>query len=244
MKRTITLSIMLAMVVSVTAQDYDRASLISFEQFEEQVIGLNISGFSGRPQFDDEEEGIFQAYFLDGDDVFMIKIEARHSPPVWMGSPYEFDGNIAEFMIISNMGMLIIDLPETYSVLALASTRIKDKAFLERIARETGLMKISPALAEWPSSIPAEYRMAGALLNAVDASGSDTDGFSREVRVTLIMSNELKLSLREMAQRYGDEGNFLPFPNGIILNYPFSDIDDMEDMFSDNDEVRFVYYIP
>lgn len=235
---------MLALIMSVSAQNYDRELLITFEQFKEKVSSVNIPGFSGKPQFDDELDDEYQAAFIQGSDVFMITIEARHNPPVWMGSPYDLEGKSAEFVVMGNLGMLMIDLPEVFSTLTLASTKIKEKSTLERIARDTGLMDIKPASIAWPSSIPVDYRLSGTLLEAFDSSGSDADGFSREVRVTLIMSNELKLSLTEMAARFVDEGNFLRFPNGIILNYPFSDIEDLDDMYSDYDEIRFLYYVP
>ncbi len=244
MKKSITFSLLLALVVSVTAQDYDRKSLITFEQFKDKVSGLSIPGFSGRPQFDDGIEDELEAVFMQGNDIFMIKTEARRYPPVWKDTPYQFDGKDAEFMVLGNLGMLLIDLPETYTVLSLASTRIKDQATLEKIAHETGLMAIVPHTVVWPARIPADYRLAGTLLNAADNDGSDTDYFSREVRVTLIMSPQLKESLVHMANKYGDEGNFLRFPNGMILNYPFSDIEEMEERYQEYDEISFTYYIP
>lgn len=244
MKKTTTFSLLLALVISVTAQDYDRQSMISFEQFREKVSGINIPGFNTRPQFDDELDDELSAVFVQGNDIFLIKTEARRYPPVWMDAPFDFDGKEAEFVVVGNMGMLMIDLPETYTVLTLASTRIKDQATLEKIARETGLMAIAPGSAAWPARIPADYRLAGTLLEAADSDGSDTGYFSGEVRVTLIMSPQLKESLMQMANKYDDEGNFLRFPNGIILNYPFSDIEDMDEMYSEYDEIRFTYYIP
>ena len=104
-------------------------------------------------------------------------------------------------------------------------------------------MQMAPETVGWPSRIPADYRVKGVLLEA--AEGSDYDaGFSYQVRATMIMSRQLKESLVQMADRYSDEGDFLRFPNGIILNYPFSEIESIDEMYRDNDEITFIYYIP
>lgn len=242
MKKTIVFTIMLAWVFCAMAQDHDREILISSEQFETQVRTLRIPGFSGRPLFEHEEEG-YQAVFMQGNEVFVINLEARHYPPTWMGSPIQLDGLQAEFTVMGGMGMLIIDLPAAYAVLSLVSNKLTEQSALERIARETGFLGAAPASEPWPSRIPAAYRLRGVLLEA--SEGRDYDaGFSYQVRVSLVMGSELRASLMEMVARYGDEGGFLNLPNGMILNLPFSDLEDMDDLYVDHDLVQFIYYIP
>lgn len=230
---------------SAKAQDFDRKSLITFEQFKEKVSGVNVPGFSGRPQIENEEdEGIFQAAFIKGNDMFLIKIEARHYSPGWTASPYKLEGKNAEFGLTAQLAMLIVDLPETYSVLTLVSNKIKDKATLEGIALETGFLQMAAESAGWPSSIPADYRLKGVLLEASEVEDLDTGVFSYQVRAKLIMSDQLKQSLLQLVNTYEDEGDFLRFPNGIILNYPFSDIESMDEMYNEHDVITFTYYIP
>jgi hypothetical protein len=229
---------------SAKAQDFDRKSLITFEQFKEKVSGVSVPGFSGRPQIENEEdEGIFQAAFLKGNDMFLIKIEARHYSPGWTASPYKLDGKNAEFGLMAQLAMLLVDLPETYSVLTLVSNKIKDKATLEGVALETGFLQMAAESAGWPSHIPADYRLKGALLEATEGKDYDA-GFSYQVRAKLIMSDQLKQSLLQLVNTYEDEGDFLRFPNGIILNYPFSDIESMDEMYNEHDVITFTYYIP
>ena len=123
MKKVYAIVLLMAFGFSMSAQEYGRKSLITTDQFEKNVRGLSIPGFSGRPQFETDEEDEFQAAYVQGNDVFMIKIEARHYPPGWSTSPYKLDGKDAEFGLMGQLAMLIIDLPETYSVLTLASTK-------------------------------------------------------------------------------------------------------------------------
>lgn len=227
------------------SQDFERKSLITFKQFTEKVSVLKIQGFSGKPQFEsDDDEGEYSAYFIQGGESVVIKLEARHYPPAWTTGRYKLDGKDAEYGSLPNMGILTVDLPDTYSILNIGSTRIRDKAALEQIARQTGLMQITPVSAAWPVQIPDAYRLSGVLLETSAGSGSDADGFSNQISVTLIMSRQLKYSLIEMAEKYTDEGDFLRFPNGMILNYPFSEIESIDEMYRDNDELTFIYYIP
>lgn len=243
MKRNILIAILLAFTVSLQAMNTDRESLISWEHFKEQVSDLNIPGFSARPQFENDDIDGFQAVYMQGNDLFLIQLEARDYQPVYSGTPYKLDGKDAEFMVMGQLGMLMVDLPESYSILTLASNKIKDQSAMEKIARETGLLEFTPASMEWPARIPADYRLRGVLIDA--SEGRDYDaGFSYQVRVTLMMSRQVRESLTEMAGRYSDEGDFLRFPNGIILNYPFSELESIDEMYGEHDEIRFLYYIP
>lgn len=243
--KSVVMVFLLIMAGSLQAQDYQREPLITFEQFEEAISNLRIQGFGATPYIE-EDEGEYEAAFVQGNDVFMIKIEPRNHQPVWHKGSYKLDGKDAEFSLIANMGILIIDLPDTYSVLSLSSTKIKDKATLEKIARDTRFMQISPASANWPARIPAAYRIEGLLLESSDSAGSDA-GFSYEVRVVMVMSPQLKNSLFKLRNKCvfkGKEEVFLQFADGIILNLPFSDLEDIDDMYNTNEEIRFTYYIP
>ncbi len=243
MKRICTLVLLFAMGISMTAQDYERKSMITPEQFIEKVRGMNIPGFSGRPQFETDEEDEFQAAFMQGGNILLITLNARHRPPTWSASTYKLDGKDAEYVFRSGMGTLAIDLPETYSVLTIGSNKIKDKADLEQIARQTGLMQIAPVSVAWPASVREEYRLKGVLLEA--SQGPDHYvGLRYMVQATLQMSSQVKESLLELMDRYEDQGDFLQFPDGTILNYPFSDIESIDEMYGENVKITFTYYIP
>jgi hypothetical protein len=239
------LTVLAALLITATtnAQDYEPKSLITPEQFIEKVRGMNIPGFSGRLQFETDEEDEFQAAFSQGGEIVIITLNARHRPPTWSVSPYKLDGKDAEYVFRNGMGTLAIDLPETYSVLTIGSNKIKDKAGLERIARETGFMRIAPESAGWPTRIPADYRLKGVLLEVTEGRDYDAD-FSYQVRATLIMSKQVLESLMELMGKYEDEGDFLRFPDGTILNYPFSEIESIDEMYGENEKITFTYYIP
>ena len=243
MKKIILLITMLALTVSLQAMSTDRESLVSWEHFKELVRDLSIPGFSARPQFENDDMDGFQAVYMQGNDLFMVKLKARNYQPGFSGTPYKLEGKEAEFMVMGQLGMLMVDLPESHSILTLASNKVKDQSAMEKIARETGLLEFTPASMDWPARIPSDYRLRGVLIDA--SEGRDYDaGFSYQVRVTLMMSSQVKESLVEMAGRYSDEGDFLRFPNGIILNYPFSELDSIDEMYGDNDEITFIYYTP
>ncbi len=234
----------LLITATTIAQDYERKSMVTVEQFVERVSSMSIPGFSGRPQFETDEEDEFQAAFLQGNDILLITLAARRVSPTWSASPYKLDGKDAEYVSISGMGTLVIDLPETYSMLSIGSTKIKDKSTLEQIARQTGLMEITPASLSvaWPASVPEEYRLKGVLMEA--SEGPDHyAGLRYMVSATIISSSELKESLIALANKYGDQGGFMRFPNGIFLNFP-GEIESIDEWWGENEFVSFTYYIP
>ena len=229
---------------NLSAQNNERKSAITFEQFKDKISGISIPGFLAKPQIEEEEdEDTFQATFTKGKDLFIVKIEARHYPPGWTGAPYKLNGKNAEFGTVGQLAMLIIDLPETYSVLTLISNNIKDKATFENIAIKTGFMNMAQESAPWPLRIPVDYRLNGVLLESSESKDCDA-GFSFQVKVEMVMCDMLKQSLIKMANKYENQGDFLRFPNGIILNFSFSEIDSIDDMYKNNDIISFIYYIP
>ncbi len=104
---------------------------------------------------------------------------------------------------------------------------------------------MTPDVVSWPSIIPPNYRIKGTLLEAKSSDGSDTGYYNAEVRVTLAMSAEVKNSLIKLMHDYdGSEEVFVRFPDGIILNFPFSSIDEIDDFYAKDSLIKFVYYIP
>ncbi len=49
----------------------------------------------------------------------------------------------------------------------------------------------------------------------------------------MMVDRQLNNSLKKLRNSYVDEGDFLRFPNGMILNFPFPDIDDIYEMYND-----------
>ncbi len=235
----------LFITATANAQDDDRKSMITTEQFVEKVRDMKVPGFSGRPQFETDIEGEFQAAFIQGNDILLITLAARRVSPTWSGSPYKLDGKDAEYVLISSMGgmgTLAIDLPETYSVLTIGSNKIKDKATLEQVARQTGLMEIAPASVAWPVIVPEEYRLKGVLME-VSQGPDNYVGLQYMVSADIVPSSELKESFIALVNKYGDQGGFMNFPNGIILSFG-GGVDNIDEWFAEKDLVSFIYYIP
>jgi len=243
MKKTILIIFTVFLVSGVLAQDYDKQKLLSFEVFKKEISQVRISGFSGNPTFEDEDEGEFSAFWTNGNDVLVIKLETRYYPPVMNIAPYKFENKNSDFALIGELAVLIIDLPEVHAVLSIASNKIKDKKQLETIAKQSNLLNIKPKTVEWSQRIPQKFRLKGTLLETNDGLSSLPD-FSYEVNLTIVSDNASKQSFRQLISEYGDDGGFTRFPDGIILNHPFSDIEDIDDFYPEHSEIRVVYYIP
>ncbi len=226
------------------AQGLNDEPPISFEQFREQVKNLRVPGFSGGPQME-QEEGEYTAAFVQGEEIFMIQLGHRMHPPEWSNSPYKFEGKDAEYVNIGWMNILAIDLPGIQAFLTLGSTKEVNQSDLEAIARQTGIMdlEIAQTTIPWPSRIPLAYRLQGELIKANEHDGK-SEGFSYIITVNLIFSQELRASLGEMIKDYGNEGGFLVLPNGMILNFPFEELEGLDNRYSFNDRIAFSYYIP
>ncbi len=139
----------------------------------------------------------------------------------------------------------MIDLPETNSILTLASNKLIDITDFETIALQTGFLDLKSEIASWPQIIPAEYRIDGTLIEANASEGSDTGYYNTEARVTLIMSKTVKNSLIRLMEDFdGSEEIFISFPDGTILNFPFNSIEEIDDFYPPESLISFVYYIP
>lgn len=102
---------------------------------------------------------------------------------------------VANFLLTKisyvTLAMLIIDLPENYSVLTLISNNINDKATFENIAIRTDFMNIAQESALWPTRIPVDYRLKGVLLESSESKDYDA-GFSFKVKVEMVMCDMYK----------------------------------------------------
>lgn len=120
---------------------------ITYKQFVQKVRALKIPGFSGSPRTDQYPDGsAYEARFKRGEEGTSILLMANKEPD-WFGEPYKLDGKNAQYLDHGGMSTITIYLPDIQAVLFIGSTTILDKAGLEQIALQTGLMQISPGSA-------------------------------------------------------------------------------------------------
>jgi hypothetical protein len=129
-------------------QEVENDSSGLYEQFVEKIRTLNIPGFSGLPEIDQYPDGSgYTASFMKDGEGSNIMLVERPPKPDWWGEPYKLDGKDAQYIDHGGLSTITIDLTEIQSMLIISSTTILDKATLEQIARQTGLMQISPVSA-------------------------------------------------------------------------------------------------
>ena len=247
MKKLLIVVILLSVfsVISYAQDELLQKPFFSFDEFKESVSGVSVPGFDGVSEWEDnQEEGEYLAIFLKGTAILFIKIEYREHKGM-VESLYYLDGEGADFYTLNDLAMLMVDLPETNSILTIASNKLMTQVELEKIARQTGILDLEAPIAQWPAIIPAEFRIEGTLLEAKTSEGSDTGHYSSEVRVTLVMSDRVIKSLKQMLIDYdGSEEVFIRFPDGIILNLPLNGIDEIVDYYPKDSLIRFIYYMP
>ncbi len=217
----------------------------SFEVFQEQVSGVSVPGFRSVTEFEDNEyEGEYLAIYVNGEDVFFIKIEYRDTKGI--DSPHFYlNDNAAEFYTMNDLTFLMVDLPAINSILTLGSNKLENKTDFEAIAHQTGFLELESEIASWPSIIPPAYRIEGTLIEVNASEGSDTGYYRAEARVALLMSETVKNSLLKLMQDFdGSEEVFIRFPDETILNLPFSSIEEIDDFYAPQSIIRFTYYIP
>ncbi len=135
MKKLVVVSIFLAAFITTTQAQEELLykPFFTFEVFKEHVSRLSIPFFNKVSEFENyEDEGEYEALYLKGDDILLIKIEYREGKAKDMPQ-YLLDGKDTEFYNISGLGMLIIDLPDINSILTISSNKIKKKMNLKRL---------------------------------------------------------------------------------------------------------------
>ncbi|NCB07795.1 MAG: hypothetical protein EOM73_06495 [Bacteroidia bacterium] len=218
---------------------------ISFVEFSEMVKTLKISGFPTLSEITEEEGEYaeYQAYFLSGNDMFSVKLEPRKGGPNWSGSPYLLDGKKAEFAVSGNLAMFFVDLPATESVLTLISNKIKEKQQFEQIARKTGLLEKTPKTVAWPSEIQVAYRPDCVIVD-IERVESSTEGYTTEYFLTVLMSDNLKKSVKRLRAQFEDNENYIVFTDKTVLTSQFGELDDLNDCCADNENVVISFQIP
>jgi hypothetical protein len=218
---------------------------ISFGEFKNIVKSLQITGFPTLSEITEEEGEYaeYQANFLSGNDMFSVKLEPRKGGPTWSSTPYLLDGKKAEFALAGSLAMLFIDLPALESILTLISNKIKDKQKLEQIALKTGLIEQKFASLTWPSEIPAAYRPDCIIID-IERIESTIDGITTEYFLTVLMSDELKQSVKRLRSHYEDNGHYIVFSDKSALTSQFGHLDDLDNCCQDNDKLVISFQIP
>lgn len=221
------------------------ALAIDVEKMTNLTQALTIEGF-GTPDSVDTEDDTVIATYQKGKDFLRIKIETRSSAPNWDTRTYLFEGNETEFAQVSNMGMLVIDLKKSESILTLSSNRITDQQALEMIARQTGLLNASLDSVAWPDPVPQAYRIHGKVIEA-GVFESDLDGYNTVCEITFMVDDVFKNAYSGMLSQYRDADtslDYIVFPDTSMLTQPYAELEELLKIHSNGDQVTLSYYIP
>ncbi len=218
---------------------------ITFDEFEAVVRQLKIPGFSSIAEVSEEEGEYaeYQAYFFAGNNMFSLKMEPRKGGPVWGSTSYLLAGREAEYAVSGNLAILTIDLPPLESVLTLMSNKMKDKQQFEEIARNTGLLQKNYETVPWPDEIPAAYRPFCTVVG-VEKYESETEGYTTDYVLTVLMDENLKASFRRLRSAYEDNGNYIAFPDATMLTQQHGELDGLEYCCQSGEKLTITYFIP
>jgi hypothetical protein len=255
MKKLLLLSLI---VVFAIATGFSQNILISFEDFEKAISNVKIHGFTIIPdegdidddeEYDVEEYGDYAeteyslSYMSNDGKVIIITMYMRTGEPVWTDKPYEFEDVQVEYTEFREMKLFNADLKFINAVLTISSTGNHNKKDLESFFKSSGLAKIKPAAANWPSEIPLEYRVKGRIIE-ITISETGTE-FKSLISVTAQMDETLNKSYKSLLNTYGEGESFINLPNGIIFSPPFGDVvEDLYDKKNDGELLKFQYHIP
>ncbi|TYT76205.1 lipoprotein [Desulfobotulus mexicanus] len=223
------------------------------------------AAFAGAPSgysFSDEESectdygGTYEIRFASGQQFVMMELESLWGgrTPTWSpgAERFKLDGMDAEYMEMStgsiNLGYLAIHLPYIEASLLISSTGIRNRADLETVARNTGLLnKRVPDIkdSDWPVEIIPSYRLKGMVYEITrDDNPAESPEHRIRFNISTMMNPELNESYNRVKTFAVDEGGFLRFPDSTILNLPFED----EDLYKGGHKnfdwpVQFEYFI-
>lgn len=114
-------------------------------------------------------------------------------------------------------------------------------SLLLNLMRKSGLMQLKVLQPAWPEQVPTALRLNGSLLHAI-ASPSDLEGFTFEVRVTMLNDSVLHTSVQAMAKNYCHQTDFLETEEAVLI-FRKGTIPDFLEQQPQNEPVIFSYYI-
>lgn len=218
---------------------------ISFSDFTEIVGSMQIQGFSSPFEITEEEDEFnrYAATFLNTKDFVYVKLDPRKGGVVWQDTPYKLGKWDAEYAFLRTQATLAIDLPAIEAILMISSNKFTDQADLEAIARQTGLLDRDFAALRWPDEIPEAFRPECVIVD-VERVESSTEGYTTEYFLTVLMSEELKKSVKRLRSQYEDNGHYIVFSDKSVLTSQFGHLDDLDTCCRDDEKLVISFQIP
>ncbi len=219
--------------------------LTSFDEF------LTAAKKGASPQFSELIEASVEAYELPeyhadfsngGQGILTFKLEARRGS-VWMNGPYAFHETQAEFTVMGGLAMLLIELPDLDAMLMIASNKLMEKHLLEAVAEKSMFLNLMPSAISWPVVISEEFQLKGTLID-VEVFDSSTDGYRKEIAITMLMSNALKTSLAQLRSQFDDNESYIVFTDKSMLTSSYGDLNDLNTCCQDGQRVVLTYFLP
>ncbi len=237
--------IMAFLAISLGLPTFTQPIAISFNDFTEIAGSMQIQGFSSPFEITEEEDEFsrYAATFISNNDFIYVKLDPRKGGVVWQDVPYKLDKWDAEYAFIRAQATLAIDLPAIEAILIVTSNKFTNQAELEAIARQTGLLDRNFSALSWPDEISSAYRTECVILEN-ECVASSTDGYTTEYFLTVLMSEELKQSVKRLRREYEDNGHYIVFSDKTALTSQFGHLDDLETCCKVNDRVVISYQIP
>lgn len=241
MKRIILAVLAVGLVFSTFAQPI----AISFSDFAAMAGSLKIQGFSSPFEITEEEDEFnrYAAAFLNSKEFVYVKLDPRKGGVLWQGAPYKLGKWDAEYAFLRTQATLAIDLPAIEAILMITSNKFTDQADLEAIAYQTGLLQREFTALSWPDEIPVAFR-PDCVIVEVERVESSTDGYTTEYFLTVLMSDELKQSVKRLRSQYEDNGHYIVFSDKSVLTSQFGHLDDLDTCCRDDEKLVISFQIP
>lgn len=224
--------------------------LFTYENFKKKVKTLNIDGFtlisitSGESSSDEYEA----TYKNSKGNYLFVKIGSfATSEPVWMdeNNTYIFEGRKTEYASAGTIHGLVIFLPQIEAEFSVMATTNLGKETFENIAINTGFINAEPETVAWPAGMPDNHKFAGYLIEVEVGDYYETEGFTKQMRAVMLLTDELQKSYKNTFNTYYDGmSDHIVFPNGTYLIPPGGYYgDDLYETYKMYDRVEFDYYI-
>lgn len=222
---------------------YSQEIRMSFEDFQSKMRAAKIPGYAQLMDFENNDDGYVVSYFNSMEDFLLIKLE-----PFGAFDQYKRDavagtlnGCRTYFYKKENNGFLAVEMPEIRATLVIAPNKYQDKATCEKIAVATGLFTVKAETTDWPVEIPPTCRLDCKVLEF--SKQDPSEGYRFEIRVKVVMSEQLKASVKKLRAGNQDEGSFVNFPGGVTMMYPQGELDDLNTCCKNGEAVELLYYI-
>jgi hypothetical protein len=237
--------ILAVMVIGFGFSSFSQPIAISFSEFTEMANSLQIQGFSTPFEITEEEDEFnrYAATFLNTKEFVYVKLDPRKGGVVWQNAPYKLGKCDAGYVFMRTQATLSIDLPAIEAILMITSNKFTEKAELEAIALQTGLLEREFEALSWPEEIPSAFR-PDCVIVQIERIESTIDGITTEYFLTVLMSDQLKQSIKRLRSQYEDNGHYIVFSDKSVLTSQFGHLDDLDTCCQDDEKLVISFEIP